>query len=308
MTLLTALRDSNWSPNTTEAGRLVALSAYVVAAGALLWGVTGLPTVVRIPLALPLLLFAPGYAFLSAIAPVDGGTRAEFLRNRTDGPRTGAVGGLERVLLAVVASVVLVPMAAVVANALVGVQFGPVVAVVAIITIICSVVGIYRAQPAGTPDSSVRGNFVTERLRRTPTDPLTLGAIVLTVVLLASSVPLAIADSGSDSVATEFYVSDEDEAEATYDLRIAQDEVESQRYTVVVVTESDATGSVETELDRFSTTVSEGQTASRTYQVPDSAREPGTTLQFLLYTGDAPDSPDPADSHRAIRQTVNATG
>jgi len=58
--------ESNEAPRWNVGATLIAVSSYTVfVAGALLW--FDLPTAVRLPLALPVVLFTPGYAVVTAL-------------------------------------------------------------------------------------------------------------------------------------------------------------------------------------------------------------------------------------------------
>lgn len=80
-----------------------------------------------------------------------------------------------------------------------------------------------------------------------------------------------------------------------------------QRYTVVATADDGRGDAVGTELSRFSVTVASDETGSGVVYVSESEVDPGSTVQLLLYTGEAPDFPDPDSAHRILRQTVNGT-
>lgn len=302
--------NSERSLYSSQTTKLVALCIYTIGSSALLWMMEGLPTVVRIPLALPILLFAPGYALVSALVP-SRPERTGIHRNDTE-TSVSSVSSLERLLLAVVTSVALVPMAAVAVNAIVGIQLGATLAVIAGITVLGSAVGILRSR-SGSVRTDNAPNRRTRNWRRALTDPLTIVAIILTVALLGSSAALVAVDPGDETLETEFYVADNESEtnstdEAMYSLRIAQDDVPNQQYTVVVTASDSETDAAGTELHRFSTTVSAGETAESGVQIFEPDLESDAMVRFLLYRGDAPDSPDPDSAHRVIRQSVNETG
>lgn len=295
----------DWSTTT----RLIVTSAYAVGSAAVLSLLAGLPTAVRLPLGLPLLLFAPGYAILYALFPDDGRSESDPLTDsaRDWGPLRLAAG--ERLVLAVVSSVAVVPMVAVAVNAVVGVRLAPILAGVAGVTILGAAIGIVRAPSEAVTyaDGTEAGGGRTG-WQRALSDPLTLVAVALTALLLASSAGLVVVDGGApDAPNTEFYVLDErtgDDAVATFELRIAQDALAEQSYTVVAVRGANA--SDWTEIDRVSVTVPADDPATGTFRV--SRHESNTTVRFLLYEGEAPASPDPASAHRTLRQSVTGTG
>lgn len=291
---------------------LVVISVYAVVATVLLWGLPGLPAAIRLPLALPLLLFAPGYAIVSALVPVGASSRIDARPGDATGWGGRDVSTVERVLLGIVASLALVPMAAMVVNAAVGVQFGPILAAITVITIVGAAIGTVRARPGLPRARGADSGGAAASWRRSLGDPLTVVAIVLTIALLGSSAALVVSGGEAKALETEFYLADDGSGatspttEATYDLRIAQDEVATQRYTVVVLEEASGSASSPVELDRFSVDVEAGDVVDRTVRVDDLPS--GTTVRFLLYTGDAPDSPPSSIVHRSLRRTVNSTG
>jgi len=296
---------------------LTAIGAYAILSAAVLWLVEGLPTAVRLPLALPLLLFAPGYALLAALFPPSSERRDGGLAS--DERPALALAPLERAILAVVASIAIVPAVALAANAVVGVRVGVVLAGVAAVTVLGAVVGVYRAprENAALVPGDREHRVLGGDWRRALTDPVTILAVVLCVALLGSSAALAVTGGGTDSPGTEFYVVDDGagsngSADGTDEIRIriAQDGVETQRYTVVAVlsrAESGNSARSWSELDRFATTVPAGEAVTESYRLPPSAGEDGAaTLRLLLYTGDAPADPDRKSAHRTLRISVES--
>lgn len=311
-------RRSGTEPFERPRAILAGIGVYAVLAAAVLWVGEGLPTAVRIPIALPLLLFVPGYAVLAGLFPLgrDSGVKRLAPHDR----KKLRLSSIERVVVAVVASIAIVPGIAVVANVIVGVALEPVLVGIVVVTALGSGVGFYRLPP-GAADvplqshgTSSRDSLAT-RVREAMADPVTVVAIVLCVMLLMSSAALAfVGTSGDPSPGTEFYVTNNEgeEANATgeaaggYALRIAQDGVASQRYTVVVkVNRPGDNSSTQTsrELDRFPVTVAAGETVAETYQAPTSV-DSDTTLYFLLYRDDAPPTADPDTAHRVLRFSI----
>lgn len=296
---------------------MLVVSLYaVVAAGALL-RVEGLPTAVRIPLALPLLIFAPGYALVTALFPRRPGSRSVAGESRgEEGLRTG-MAPLERVTLGVVASIAIVPTMAVIANAVDGVYLAPVLAGVAAITVVASAVAVVRAPSGGVSTATSGDRFgpgdpESGRWRDTLTDGVTLVAITLTAMLLVSSAALAFTGDSGDSIRTEFYLADDAaDGDGTVDLAVEHHGEDEQPYTVVVVAAdspaANGTAGSASELDRFSMDVGPDETASETYRVADADLGDDATLLFLLYRGNAPDAPGSGSAHRQLRSSVNET-
>jgi len=302
-------------PDTTGSNRtvglLAALSAYTVLAVSALV-LADLPTLVRIPVAVPVLLFAPGYALVAALFPrsrrLTSGRDYETSRSRGGTPDEFTT--LERAVLAVVCSIALVPLVAVALNPVVGVDPPLVLVGVAVVTLFASLVGAVRAWTG--PVAPSRGPTLRERLAFTvPTDTVTLVALALAAMLLVSSAAVALTGDGGDALETEFYFADGSPAPLetadtggetlAYDLRISHHADHLQTYTVVV---SRSTGDAG-ELTGAAVTVGPNETAAATVRVSRAAIDPGETLEFALYVGDG--STDSEGPHRVLRIGTNAT-
>ncbi len=287
-------------------GALVIVSLYTVVAAGALWVGDGLPTAVRIPLALPVLLFAPGYAVVTALLPVTRRTAAAAgdVESPKERPEAG-LSPVERGILAVVASIAVVPMVAFAVAVVVGVELGPILAGVAGVTVSASAVGLLRS-PADTLAGGRRESGHDVDWTAGLTDTVTLLAVGITVVLLVASAAVAFVGSGGPT-ATEFYLANDPDAgdDPTYDLRIEHESDDRQRYTVVI-----ATGGAgdPVELDRRSTVVGPDETAAETYRADPGELEANATLLFLLYEGDAPADPDPGSAHRVLKLSNVTTG
>lgn len=157
---------------------LTALDLYtIVATGMLLW-LEGLPTVVRISLALPILVFIPGYALLSALVPSAHASNVDT-RTGGDGRDREGLRPVERGVLAVVASVALVPFVALVVAYVASVALTAVLAAVAGITLFTSVVAIVRTY------TGARSSLSPNRTRAGDDSPLPTAAAVLALVVTA---------------------------------------------------------------------------------------------------------------------------
>lgn len=297
---------------------LAAVSVYAIVVAAVLWAGDGLPLAVRLPLVLPLLLVAPGYAVVTALFPSSGTMRS----SHSDADGAGRVTSpglttLERGALSVVASVAVVPMVALAIASVASIAVGPILAGVAGVTVLASVVAVLRAPAAGAlamrqSDGSTR--TVRDRCRAAlgtlVTDRLTQVAVALAAVLLLASAAVAFTGGPADPASTEFYLASEtgtpgdaDVATGEYDLRITHHGEVSQRYTVVVLLEGGDGSSAE--LRRSSTVVDPGETAGETYSVDESELDGASTVRFLLYEGTAPESPSPDTAHRVLKLSVD---
>lgn len=280
---------------------LLAVGLYALVAAAVLGWVDGLPAAVRVPLALPLLIFAPGYAVVTALFPTTGptGTEADDEERLPERRAQAGLSPVERGVLAVVASVAVVPMVALVAAVTVGVVLAPILAGVAGVTVVAAAVGLVRSPGAGAVPEAPRDAGPDVDWTARLSDTVTLLAVGVAAVLLVASAAVAFVGSPDGGPGTEFYLAGgpTDGDDPAYDLRIDHEADDRQRYTVVVAAAS--AGDL-TELDRFSTTVGPGETASETYSLDPDAVESDEELLFLLYEGDAPATPDRDGAHRVL--------
>jgi|AntDeeMinimDraft_5_1070356.scaffolds.fasta_scaffold00308_25 uncharacterized membrane protein len=324
------------SGTTTPSGRvashtdLAVAAGYVVAVTAVLALVGDLPTAVAVPLALPVLLFAPGYAVVTAISPAraapagaEGPGDRLGVRRRHDG-----LSRLERLTLSVVASVAVVPLVALVLDFVVGVALVPVLAGVSAVTVVSALVAAHRRGSATAKLAGTAGGPATDRslLAGVPTDGITLGCAAIAVLMLVGSATMAV--TGDRAAETEFYLVTEtadgeyeasgyttdlaDGETAEYTLGIEQHSAQPQEYTVVAQlqarsgTGANATVESREELDRFSTTVRPDNATMETSTVTPTTTG-DRTLAFLLYEGEAPAEPDRESAHRVVHLPVEVT-
>lgn len=328
------MRAHQW---TLDLLSVLALSV-AAATGILVFDLSWTP--IRLALSLPLVLLLPGYAFVSAL----------FAERADDG-----FSLLERVVLSVGLSLVIVPIAAYVANFTpYGIRLAPVAIAVISWTVVFAVIGLvrrarlppqdrYRIRWAAG-DSTVPALFsVRQRginTQRGPFEPENKRQLLLNVflvfsvlALVAGGAYLAIAAPSLPDTEpyTEYYLLAENEdgelaanalptelstgsAEQIY-VAIENQEGETQTYTTVVlqqeVTLADNGTSVESvnsqeELDRFETTVANGETERVGYELsPTTSGD--VYVWFLLYEGDAPEDPSPENAYRATRLTVSVS-
>jgi uncharacterized membrane protein len=324
------------SGTTTPSGRVAShtdqavAAGYVVAVTAVLALVGDLPTAVAVPLALPVLLFAPGYAVVTAISPAraapagaEGPGDRLGVRRRHDG-----LSRLERLTLSVVASVAVVPLVALVLDFVVGVALVPVLAGVSAVTVVSALVAAHRRGSATAKLAGTAGGPATDRslLAGVPTDGITLGCAAIAVLMLVGSATMAV--TGDRAAETEFYLVTEtadgeyeasgyttdlaDGETAEYTLGIEQHSAQPQEYTVVAQlqarsgTGANATVESREELDRFSTTVRPDNATMETSTVTPTTTG-DRTLAFLLYEGEAPAEPDRESAHRVVHLPVEVT-
>jgi len=292
------------------AGTLTAASVYALAAAALLLFVEGLPTAVRIPLALPLVLAVPGYAAVTALVPGPRPPRDADGTEPGRRPEPGLSAG-ERLVLSVVASIALVPAAVLATLPVTGVGRAPTLVAVAALTLVLSAVAILRL-PARTGAEARREAVPAFGRPSVPTDAVSLVAVGLVAVLLLSSAGLALT-SGSDALRTEFYVADQPAGEAagTYDLRIDHHGGTAQTYTLAVaVSDGDGNGDEVTwrALQRRTVTVGPDETGAESVALSDADIEGASRLRLALYTGDPPAALADATPHRTLELSLGESG
>lgn len=281
---------------------LLAVAVYTVVAAAALLAVPDLPVGARIVFALPILVFTPGYAVVSALFIV--GTQAH---------------ALERVIVGVVVSLALTPMVALVVDVTVGLDATVVLGGLIALTLAGAALGFVRTSGRRVDPLAAQtdGGEVLRSWTPARPDGLSLVAIALVAILLTASAAIAFTGSPTGQSSTEFYVENTptvvgaDGAGAqpvtAYDLRVTHHGDTAQRFTVVALsvdTAGDgAQSQASTEFASRSATVAPDQTVPFTVQVPQSV-EPGSTVLFLLYEGDAPQAPSRDTAYRTLKVTV----
>lgn len=314
---------------------VVAVGILVAAAALLVGGVTWRP--LRIALALPVVLFWPGYAIVSAAFPEAAGRGREV-----------TLGGLERLVLSMTVSIAVVPIVAYVLNFTpYGVRLRPLLIAVTGITVAFVVVAFARRATLppeerfemrwAAPLGAVGTYFTPRRDRLNPAGPFearTDRQVLFNVLLVASVGVLllslgyaAVSSPAEDDEFTEFYLLAENESGdlvadhdafpteisggETVHVAIENHEGTTRMYTTVVLLQSvtaDDDGlqvQEEDELDRFETTVDPGQTEVTPYEIQPTMSGEEMRVTFLLYVGEAPDDPSIDDAYRAVYLRVS---
>ena len=209
---------------------LLASSVYAPLAALVLVFGDGLPPAVRVPLALPLLLFVPGYVVVTALLPASrpsvrsggeapGGPQSRVDADESAPDRYGPLGNheglsiLERCTLAVVTSLAVVPVITLVANAVIGVSLVPVLVGVVVVTVLGSVLAAtrraaVRSKP-GAGGSTGSGWTAPAPSALLPADALTMAAVVIAVLLVGTSAAVAFSGAAQPDATTELYVGTE---------------------------------------------------------------------------------------------------
>ncbi|SEV99021.1 DUF1616 domain-containing protein [Natrinema salifodinae] len=329
------MSDTNWW--------FVDQAAVIAVTGAIALGIiSGLDGVARTVIAIPLVLFLPGYALVSALFPDGPNDEYQSFDEEKTGLGnpllvTGGLEAIERAVLSIVFSAAIVPTITLIASVTPrGVTVEPVVLGLSIFTVALAIVAIvarYRCAPDRRFTPSIPLPFFTR------TQPTSFGqpnyrpynvAIAIGLVLLIASAGFAVANPPQHDGFTEFSVATENVSgetdtmyETTYtagephelETEITNQEHEERTYTSVALLQrvsaegnesDDVTVQESNELGRQTTTVADGETRSQTLEITPSMQGSGEELRLtlLLYVGDAPSEPTGDDAYREIHLPV----
>jgi uncharacterized membrane protein len=295
-------------------------------------------------LAAPVLLFAPGYAVVSALFPRDkpifefvgGATPAWMGLAGEDGE--DSYRGIERPVLSVVASVLIVALLALAYARLTGRFDGAVVfGLASLVAVAGAVVAAIRRRPLPRGQrvgASVKGTLARIRGAFSTDRPAVLAVnllLVASVLVGASSVAFALSEAESGEAYTEFYLLSENEsgqlsasdyptnitAGNPTSLVVGVDNQEDSRteYTVVVevqrVTEpgdaEDPTVLEERELTRRQRTVDVGGTWRWRHVYTPQVTGENLRLRYYLYRGDAPADASERTAYRDLALWISVS-
>lgn len=300
---------------------IVLLAGYTVLASATLVWFDDLPTVARIPLALPILLVTPGYGLVTALFPTSA-------RDSDTTPTAGRIASyvpdglplFERMTVAVVVSIAIVPFVALLVDVVIGFDITFVLAGVSLITVGASGIAVVRR--LRSDDVPASGATSTKR-QSVLTDKITIGALVVAVLLVGSTAAFALTAPSDRPDQTEFYVGNTTDTgefvatgypkafelgeERTYKLKIRSNADDPRQYEIVALFGGADSSGTATELSRVTTTVQPGETATVDYPVAPTESGENLTVQFLLYQGSAPPNPTADTAHRILRISIDVT-
>jgi len=322
-------------------GDLLAILLIVVAVDLLLLLSVPQQGLLRGALAIPFVLFCPGYALLAALFPEDGrplterNTSIRSIKNRVL-PNRG-IDGPERAVLSLGMSLAVSPLVGLLLNYTPwGIRLLPVVLAISLLTVGATLIGILRRQ--SLPEAE-RFAIPYRRWLGTPraaiSDPdaqidvLLSAVVVLCVLLVASTVTYsAVADRGGERF-TEFYLLGTNETGApvandyptqftvgqSKSLLVGIENQEERRmnYTVVVVLQWLDERSNETRvlgqrrLDRFSVTLAPGESIRRSRSVAPTRVGRDLRLTYLLYRGAAPRNPTVENAYREVHLFIDVS-
>lgn len=327
-----AMSDTNWW--------FFDQAVVIAVTGALTLGIlSGIGGIGRIALTIPLVLFLPGYALVSALFPDEPNDEYQSFDDEKTGLGnpllvSGGLESIERVVLSVVFSVALVPAVTLFATATPrGIVLETVLPALAVLTVILALAAIgarYRCPPdrrfvptlpAGTPFFA-RGR--PSPYQRVSSRPYNV-AIAVGLLLLLASGGFALANPPQHDGFTEFSIETETvsgETQTMYDATytageatelnatITNREHEDRTYTTVVLLErvsgqgDNVTVGESTELDRQTMTVSDGRSKQQRLEITPSMRGEDLRLTLLLYEGEPPAEPTAATAYRTIHLPI----
>ena len=307
--------------------------------------VIGLPvirtTILRPALALPLMVFVPGYLFVSALFP-EAETHSE-----SDAETTARVGQgidwVERIALSFGTSIAIVPVLGLILNFTpFGIRLGPIM--VALLLFCLGNIAIAARRRRTIPNADrltvdIRGTVMTAWSNLTTAESRKDRALnillVCSVLLAVGSVGYAVAIPKQGAAFSEFYlltetedgerVADEYPTELTRGeptplvVGIGNHEHEPVNYTVVValqrvtiINETDSNTTTvqvqeQRELRRFSTELADNSTWQQRHTIQPTLTGERLQLVYLLYRSPPPATPTAENAYREVHLWVNVS-
>jgi uncharacterized membrane protein len=278
--------------------------------------VGGLPWPVTWALGIPLLVFVPGYAIMSALFPERAGLDSRPESRATDTPNWAVFAALS-----VVGSALL---SAVVGTAFMQGDLFTIVnvsAVLAGVTVLAGMIaGVRRALLAPyARRAPLRSGSFTGSYANVPGSRVQKAAFAASIVVLVAAVGLTAAFPATGDAFTEFYVLDEnDDGELVaegfpsnvtvgeghaFHFAFENHEHREMTYTVVVVAQTVDGGEVteQRRLDTFEVSVRAGsRVVEERTVVPERVGE-NVRIQFLMYKGSVPNTPSASSADIALQ-------
>lgn len=288
-----------------------------------------------------LLFFLPGYAAVAALFPARRpddarfGTGGRWSRRRSI--RKGTIGLAERAALSVGTSVtLLVFVGLLLAATQWGLVLRPLLSVLTGVVVLGTLVAIVRRRRLPADQRfrvPIRQWFERARASLTGTDSrseLFVNALLaIAIVVAMSSLAYALAVPNDGESYTDFYLVTENETTgeltaADYPTEYTRGEAETLAvgienhedrtvtYTVVVQLQRVETGEEVTvleshELDRFETRLADGETWTSEHEVVPTIAGEDLRLVYLLYEGEPPERPSPANADESLHLWVDVS-
>jgi uncharacterized membrane protein len=280
--------------------------------------VPGVPAPVEWAIGVPFLLALPGYALVSALMPEAPQATGQ---HGSAGP-----GWPVRIGLSLVASILVVTVVGLVANATVGIELLPTVVGISLVTAALALVAIRRRHSLA---ADRRANLLASGVG--PSVGTVLGSTLQTAVFgvallaLVSAIAFAgMAQPGGQSDYTEFYVLEETDngtlvaneypteltagEETQLHIGVKNVEHRSMSYEVLVRARNGTgtgSGAAVEQLDRFEVQLEHGDRAVINRTVAPETIGDSRQVELLLYKGSAPADPGTESADLALRMWVD---
>lgn len=297
-------------------------------------------TLLRIPLGFVFVFFIPGYVFIAAVYPEryqnektsQNTDRRSLIR--TVSPHSN-ITVIERCLLAVAFSIIIVPMIGFILNfTRWGVRLAPVLLSTTGFTILTAVAALIRRRRL-PPENQFRlhsPGWMTGGYRKwIGVDTRTYAVNILliaSIVFFAASIGYAVTGQSSGEQYSELSlmedsgtfvnesVSDQIESETSHEIsmRVSNHEGQELNYTVVTVQQDIAvngnqtTVRDQTQLDRFEMNIQDNETQVREQTFTPLATNDDSRVVWLLYTDDVPPEPSTQNADYHVHLWVTGSG
>lgn len=289
--------------------------ALVVAAASALALPTG--SILRAILAVPLVVFLPGYAVVSMLFPE---------APSSDGKGLGTIA---RIGLAFAVSLAVVPLVIVILGAVASLTMAHILEAILLVTIATAMLAAVRRVrlPASRQyQLNIRGQFarLSDRYSDRHSYMSKIGVSILAVGILAATgtAAVAVADPPAANEFTNFQLSTEDDDDlrnAGYERNFTQGETSTlvtvvdnnegieQQYTVVAQLHRVEDGSVveRTELTRFTNTTASGERWRHTHEITPTTTGSDLRLTYLLYEDEPPVQPTRDNAYRNLHVWID---
>ncbi|MDG5776179.1 DUF1616 domain-containing protein [Haloarculaceae archaeon H-GB11] len=287
-------------------------------------------TPVRIVVALPFLLFAPGYALVAALIPESGGSDLE-------GTNSG-INPIERIALSVGLSIAVVPLIGLTLNFTpAAIRLIPILLGVGGFTITTTVFAAWRRwklpqeERLSIPYKTwLRTGYRELRHPATSIDRILTVGLIVSVILAVGSVGYAVSAPTESESFTEFYLLTEGKngsltaedypkefvsgSGKSMVVGVNNHEYQPSQYTVVIVIQRVRSSSLSTrvmaeqELYRLQTPrLEHNESWQRQHQVNPTMSGHRLRLQYLLYRGTVPENPTIETAYREAHLWINVS-
>lgn len=299
---------------------LAAVALLALLAGVAMVSFDGL---LRTALVLPLILFVPGYAFLSALFPEESSLSqsrrsrrpwsAAEQANRENTDESFLLGNIERIGLSVALSLALVSLIVFGLNFTVGFDARRIGLMLLVFT--GSMIIFAVARRIVLPPEE---RYTIELSSSIPMGTTFMGMFALSLLVLAASVGGFVVMSPASTPGTEFFVVAENENGSTTmnasddaivngepaTFIVNNSEGSTQSYSIIAVSQTvedgEVTGSETAE--SYNPTVKDGGTKRMEFEPP----EEGDRLMIYFYKGSAPDDPSRKTANRTLRYYLSS--